>query len=73
MNSITLIGKYFVFLVKVFSKPEKGKFYFTNTIKEIHSLGINSIGIVVIISAFMGAVITLQTAYNFTNPMLLLP
>jgi phospholipid/cholesterol/gamma-HCH transport system permease protein len=33
------------------------------------SLGVASIGIVVIISTFMGAVITLQTAYNTENPL----
>ncbi|GAJ25087.1 unnamed protein product, partial [marine sediment metagenome] len=33
------------------------------------NLGVNSIGIVIIISFFMGAVITLQTAYNTENPI----
>ncbi|MBS0010078.1 MAG: ABC transporter permease, partial [Bacteroidales bacterium] len=37
--------------------------------KEMIYLGINSIGIVIIISVFMGAVITLQTAYNTDNPI----
>ncbi|HWR75208.1 MAG TPA: ABC transporter permease [Bacteroidales bacterium] len=37
--------------------------------KEVISLGIRSIGIVTIISFFMGAVITLQTAYNTENPI----
>lgn len=33
------------------------------------NLGVSSIGIVIIISFFMGAVITLQTAYNTENPI----
>jgi len=33
------------------------------------NLGVNSIWIVIIISFFMGAVITLQTAYNTENPI----
>jgi phospholipid/cholesterol/gamma-HCH transport system permease protein len=37
--------------------------------REFVFLGINSIGIVSIISFFMGAVITLQTAYNTENPI----
>ena len=57
-------------MLKVFAKPEKWKIYYRQTFKEIESLGLNSIGIVVIISAFIGAVITLQTAYNMTNPLL---
>ena len=63
------IGKYFLLLVRVFSKPEKLKIYYRETIKEIDKLGLNSIGIVAIISVFMGAVITIQTAYNTDNPM----
>ncbi|WP_421920939.1 MlaE family ABC transporter permease [Marinifilum sp.] len=64
------IGKFFKFLLLVISRPEKGKLFFTQIVKEIHKLGINSIGIVVIISLFMGAVIALQTAYNMLNPLL---
>jgi phospholipid/cholesterol/gamma-HCH transport system permease protein len=37
--------------------------------KELVSLGLRSIGIVTIVSFFMGAVITLQTAYNTENPI----
>jgi len=62
-----LIGEYFLLLKKVFSKPEKGRIYLKQTIKEMDKLGIQSIGIVTIISVFMGAVITLQTAYNMEN------
>lgn len=54
----------------VFSKPEKFKVYYHQTIREIESLVINSIGIVIIISLFMGAVITLQTRYNLENPLI---
>jgi phospholipid/cholesterol/gamma-HCH transport system permease protein len=64
------IGRYFLFLGKIFHKPEKSSIYFKQFIKEIEKIGINSIGIVLIISVFMGAVITLQTAYNFTSPII---
>lgn len=70
MNLFAQIGKYFLFITKVFSRPEKLRLYIVQVINEIHKLGITSIGIVVIISTFMGAVITLQTAYNMENPML---
>jgi phospholipid/cholesterol/gamma-HCH transport system permease protein len=56
-------------LGKVFSRPEKTQIYYKQTVKEVISLGIRSIGIVTIISFFMGAVITLQTAYNTENPI----
>ncbi len=57
-------------MFKVFSKPEKHIMYYKQTLREIENLGINSIGIVAVISAFMGAVITIQTAYNSTSPLL---
>ncbi len=57
-------------LFKVFAKPEKKKVYYKQFMIEIQNIGINSIGIVVIISTFIGAVITLQTAYNTENPFL---
>lgn len=56
-------------MAQVFSKPDKPKVFYKQTIREIGYLGINSIGIVIIISVFMGAVITIQTAYNTDNPL----
>ena len=57
-------------LSKVFARPEKRKVYYRQVLIEIESLGINSIGIVILISIFMGAVITLQTRYNLENPLI---
>jgi phospholipid/cholesterol/gamma-HCH transport system permease protein len=54
----------------VFSRPERSKIYLNQTIKEIEKLVINSLGIVIIVSFFMGAVITLQTGYNFESPFI---
>ena len=70
MNLLQNVGKFSRFIALVMTKPEKGKSFFEQIIREIHKLGINSIGIVAIISLFMGAVITLQTAYNMVNPLL---
>jgi phospholipid/cholesterol/gamma-HCH transport system permease protein len=63
------IGKYFIFLRKVFARPEKVSMYYRQIVAEILKLGVNSIGIVLIISVFIGAVITIQTAINVTNPL----
>jgi len=62
-------GRYFILLKKVFSRPEKSSVYFKQTLFELYNLGFNSVGIVTIISFFMGAVIVLQTAYNTENPI----
>lgn len=63
-------GEYFILLSKVFARPEKFNIYYRETIREVEKLGINSFGIVVIISFFVGAVITIQTNYNIENPLL---
>lgn len=64
------LGRYYLLMAKVFSRPEKPGLYFRQTIREIQSLGINSITIIIIISIFMGAMLTLQTAYNFETPLI---
>lgn len=65
----TQLGLYFLLLEKVFSIPEKPSLYYKQTMREFVYLGLNSIGIIAIISFFMGAVITLQTAYNTESPI----
>jgi len=69
IKSLEQLGLYFILLKKVLSKPEKPVIYYKQTIHEIVFLGLNSVGIITVISFFMGAVITLQTAYNTENPI----
>ena len=70
MKFLIAAGNYFILLAKVFSKPEKFNIYYKQFLREIENIGINSFGIVVIISVFVGAVITIQTNYNLENPLL---
>lgn len=69
LRFLSNFGAYWILLGKVFSRPEKPAVYYKQTMKELVSLGYHSIGITAIISFFMGAVITLQTAYNTENPI----
>lgn len=62
------IGRYFMLLFRVFSKPEKFSVYWRQIVYEINSLGIGSLSIVSIISVFMGGVITIQAAFGFESP-----
>jgi len=64
------IGRYVLFIKKVFGRPEKHSVFVRQIIREINNLGVDSLGIVLIISVFMGAVITLQTAYNIDMPLI---
>jgi len=64
------IGSYFLLMRRVFSKPEKQSIYFRQILVEIEFLGLQSIGIVIFISLFMGAVVTIQTAFNIDSPLI---
>jgi phospholipid/cholesterol/gamma-HCH transport system permease protein len=64
------IGKYYLLMLQVFSRPEKKIVFRNRVFEEIERLGISSLPIVAIISFFMGAVITIQTAFGFESPLL---
>ena len=68
MTWLTSIGRYYMLMVRTFSKPEKFSIYWKQILKEIEGLGLGSLGIVAIISMFMGAVITIQSAFGFESP-----
>jgi phospholipid/cholesterol/gamma-HCH transport system permease protein len=70
MKTFTNIGKYFLMMSVVFSKPEKGAIFRRRLFDEIDFIGINSIFIVALMSTFMGGVIALQTASNMSSPFL---
>ncbi len=63
------LGRYLLFLLKIVSRPEKAKPYYSQVVREMGKIGLNSLALVIIVSVFMGAVITMQTAFNFTNPL----
>lgn len=63
-------GRYFILIKRTFAKPEKVSIYWQRILDEIVSLGIGSLGIVAIVSVFLGAVITIQSAFNFENPLI---
>ena len=64
------IGKYFIMIKMSFFKPSKWKILRKLIFKEINDLIIESIPIVTILSFFIGAVISIQTALNLDNPFI---
>lgn len=54
----------------MFSKPENYKLYWKEFMHQCSEIGIGSLGIVSIISVFMGAVSAVQTAYQIVNPFI---
>ncbi|GAB4131180.1 MAG: ABC transporter permease [Bacteroidia bacterium] len=53
---------------QVFHKPDKRSIFWKRFFFEVNAIGIGSLGIVAIISIFMGAVITIQSAFGFESP-----
>lgn len=53
----------------MFSKPENIRVYWKELMNQCYDIGIGSLGIVVIISLFLGAVTTIQTAYQLISPL----
>lgn len=70
MTLFTEFGRYLLMIRGMFSRPENGKMYWKEVMHQCSEIGIGSLGIVVIISFFMGAVSALQTAYQISSPII---
>ena len=70
MKIIYQIGQYLLLMKRVLVKPEKPSIFRKQLWIEIDTLGISSIGFVVLISVFMGAVLAIQTSFQIDNPLM---
>lgn len=68
VRPITTLGKYLMLMGRVFARPERFRMYLKQYRNEMAQLGINSIGIVLLISFFIGAVICIQIKLNIESP-----
>ncbi len=64
------IGRYLTLMGQVLRRPENSTIYRQKIIVEMDNLGLESLGIITIISVFMGAVVTIQTAFNIDHPLM---
>ena len=64
------LGKYFIMLRAVLTRPEKNSIFRKSLMLEIEKIGLSSVPIVGVLSIFMGAVIAMQTAANMDSPLL---
>ena len=55
-------------LGRTFSRPERMRMFLKQYVKEMVQLGVDSIGIVLLISFFIGAVICIQIKLNVQSP-----
>ena len=65
---LTTFGRYVMLMGRTFSVPERFRMFWKQYVKEMAQLGVNSIGIVLLISFFIGAVICIQMKLNIQSP-----
>lgn len=63
------LGRYILLIQLSFRKPEKFKVYWAEVMREMVSIGVGSMGIISIISVFIGAVATIQVAFQLASPL----
>jgi len=69
-RSLYRFGDYILLLKKIFTTPDRWSEFLRRFKDEAYMLVIGSIAIVVTISLFIGAVITIQTQLNVSSPLL---
>ena len=70
MEFFTHFGRYLITLKGMFTKPENTKMYWKEFMRQCVDIGIGSLGIVSIISVFIGAVSAVQTSYQLVSPLI---
>lgn len=67
---LTQLGEYTELMQRTFTRPGRWRMFYRSLVREIYELGVGSLGIVFIISFFIGAVITIQLSINITSPLI---
>lgn len=67
-NYLTTFGSYLILMWRSLAIPDRMKMFFKRYTKEMSQLGVDSIGIVLLISFFIGAVICIQMKVNIQSP-----
>jgi phospholipid/cholesterol/gamma-HCH transport system permease protein len=70
MKLFNEIGRFLLFIRGMFTRPENYKVYWKEFMHQCSDIGIGSLGIVAIISFFIGAVSAVQTAYQLVSPLI---
>lgn len=69
MSFITHVGTYLLMLKGMFTRPENWRMYWKEFMHQCVEIGLGALPIVAIISLFLGAVTTVQTAYQLVSPL----
>jgi phospholipid/cholesterol/gamma-HCH transport system permease protein len=69
MSFFSHLGAFLLLLKGMFTKPENRKMDWKELMNQCVDIGVGAFPIVVIISLFLGAVTTVQTAYQLISPL----
>ena len=64
------LGKYLLWLRQVFKKPENGRMYTKEIVRQMNDIGVGSLAIIFVISIFIGAVTAIQFSYQMAGNMI---
>ncbi len=67
---VKTFGSFILFMQSMLTRKERVRVLWQRTLDEAILIGVDSIFIVAIVSAFIGAVTCVQIAYNLTNPLI---
>ena len=68
LNYLDTFGRYVMLMWRALAIPDRWHMFWKQYVKEMASLGVDSIGIVLLISFFIGAVICIQMKLNIQSP-----
>lgn len=69
-SMLKILGKFFLFLMEMFTRREAAKVYWNRFLDECVSLGVGSLVIISIVALFIGAVTCVQTYANLVSPII---
>ena len=69
-KALQKFGEYLLLMQRTFTIPDRWSQFFRQTFREIYKLGVDSLWIVIFISIFIGAVLTIQVSLNIQSPMI---
>ena len=70
MHILRHIGEYLLLMGKVLRLPDRQRMFWRQYSRELEKQGLQSLPIVLIISVFIGAILTIQAKTNTENPLL---
>ena len=68
LKALQTFGEYLQLMARTIARPERMRMFLKKYVKEMSALGVDSIGIVLLISFFIGAVICIQMKLNIQSP-----